>query len=166
MAQHAPVYAICLLKNETNNISAVVRLVEKFENNKFVTHLKATFKGLPAGLHGFHVHQYGDLSNGCTTAGPHFNPFNKQHGGPNDENRHVGDLGNVTAVDGQDTNFEFQSDLIRLSGETSIVGRSFVIHADEDDLGKGNFEDSKTTGHAGARLACGIIALAAPFENF
>ena len=26
-----------------------------------------------------------------------------------------------------------------------------------DDLGKGGFEDSKTTGHAGGRAACGVI---------
>jgi Cu-Zn family superoxide dismutase len=43
------------------------------------------------------------------------------------------------------------------------LGRAFVVHADEDDLGKGNFEDSKTTGHAGARLACGTIGISGPF---
>lgn len=33
------------------------------------------------------------------------------------------------------------------------------VHADPDDLGKGGFEDSKTTGHAGGRLACGVIGI-------
>ena len=31
------------------------------------------------------------------------------------------------------------------------------IHEGEDDLGRGGFSDSKTTGHAGARLGCCVI---------
>ena len=62
--------------------------------------------------------------------------------------------------------------MIKLDGPTSVVGRSFVsnylffyikVHADEDDLGRGGYEDSKTTGHAGARLACCTIGLSGPF---
>ena len=31
--------------------------------------------GLKKGLHGFHVHQNGELGNNCKDAGGHFNPF-------------------------------------------------------------------------------------------
>lgn len=41
--------------------------------------------------------------------------------------------------------------------ENSVLGRAVVVHADQDDLGRGGNEDSTKTGNAGARLACGVV---------
>lgn len=85
------------------------------------------------------------------------------HGGPEDGRRHIGDLGNVESKDNI-AHYMIKDKLIRLSGEYSVIGRSFVVHANEDDLGKTDHPESKTTGNAGARLACGVIGLSGPFE--
>ena len=87
--------AICILEPQPNQVA---RGIVKFEqNNPFSrTKIHGEFTGLQANhLHGFHVHMYGDLTQGCITAGPHWNPHNLTHGGPDDEVRHVGDMGNV-----------------------------------------------------------------------
>lgn len=117
-------------------------------------------KGLAKGLHGFHIHEFGDNTNGCTSAGPHFNPHGKDHGAPDAAVRHAGDLGNIQAGADGVAKVDITDSQISLTGPMSIVGRSLVVHADPDDLGVGGHELSKTTGNAGARVACGIVGLA------
>ncbi|KAJ5183035.1 RNA-induced silencing complex nuclease component Tudor-SN [Penicillium capsulatum] len=105
----------------------------------------------------FHVHQFGDNTNGCTSAGPHFNPFGKPHGAPTDADRHVGDLGNFkTDAEGNAVG-NTQDKLVKLIGAESVLGRTLVVHAGTDDLGKGGNEESKKTGNAGARPACARV---------
>lgn len=115
---------------------------------------------LPKGLHGFHVHEFGDTSNGCTSAGEHFNPTGHNHGAPNAEDRHVGDLGNVEAkVSSALTRVDKIDNVMSLFGEHSVIGRSLVVHAGRDDLGLTEHSLSKTTGNSGGRLGCGIIGI-------
>ena len=92
------------------------------------TLISASFNNLKTGLHGFHIHEFGDLSKGCDSAGPHFNPFKKKHGGPGNTERHVGDMGNVESKnDIGPTLFKMSDELIRLdNGEGGVVGRSVV----------------------------------------
>lgn len=150
-------HALCILYPD--NRSGVHGLVS-FSQSSASSPCKvaATVKGLsPDGQHGFHIHQYGDLTEGCKTAGGHYNPHQKNHGGPMAEERHVGDLGNIKA-DAKGNGYYTHSDsLITLFGDMTIFGRSCVVHKDTDDLGQGGHSDSLTTGHAGARLACGVI---------
>ncbi|CAF1924311.1 unnamed protein product [Brassica oleracea] len=124
-----------------------------------VTSVTGTVSGLKPGLHGFHVHALGDTTNGCMSTGPHFNPDGKQHGAPEDANRHAGDLGNIIVGDDGTATFTITDCQIPLSGPNSIVGRAVVVHADPDDLGKGGHELSLATGNAGGRVACGFIEI-------
>ncbi|MBD3287876.1 superoxide dismutase family protein [candidate division KSB1 bacterium] len=112
-------------------------------------------ENLTPGKHGFHIHTYGDCSAlDATSAGGHFNPENKKHGAPTDEDRHVGDLGNLNADENGNAHYERIDDVIAFFGPHSIIGRAIIVHAGEDDL------TSQPTGNAGARVACGVIGIA------
>jgi Cu-Zn family superoxide dismutase len=118
------------------------------------------FNGI--GKHGFHVHAVNSLADNCTAAGSHLNLDSTNHGGPTDPKnmRHTGDLGNIQAdASGSIKDLRISDWVISLTGATNVVGKPIVIHAGEDDLGKGSEPDSNTTGHAGARLGCCLITL-------
>lgn len=115
--------------------------------------------GVPPGKHGLHIHRTGDLRQGCASLCDHFNPFGEVHGGRKSRHRHVGDLGNIEPDATGHVHKIMYDRLIRLSGKCNVVGRSIVVHADEDDLGQGDDEESLRTGNAGKRIACGVIGL-------
>lgn len=117
----------------------------------------AQVEGLtPNQNHGFHIHQYGD----CTapdgsSAGGHFNPTGERHAGPDSAERHLGDLGNLTANQEGVAHLEFIDERLSMDGAHNILGRGIVIHAEEDDF------ESQPTGDAGGRIGCGVIGVAA-----
>ncbi|KAJ3672212.1 hypothetical protein LUZ60_006933 [Juncus effusus] len=123
------------------------------------TTVKIRVTGLTPGPHGFHLHEYGDTTNGCISTGAHFNPNKMKHGAPQDEIRHAGDLGNIIANSDGVAEATIVDNQIPLSGPNSVIGRAFVVHELKDDLGKGGHELSLTTGNAGGRLACGVVGL-------
>ncbi|KAG8680233.1 Superoxide dismutase [Cu-Zn] [Ceratobasidium sp. 423] len=92
--------------------------------------------------------------------GTQSNPTNKTYGGPQSDERHMGDLGNINADAHGVAKVDIYDSMVSLCGENNIIGRGFVVHNGEDDLGLGNFNDSKINGHSGTRFACGTIALA------
>jgi Cu/Zn superoxide dismutase len=117
--------------------------------------IQGMWKHLKPGYHGFHIHTYGDLSNGCDSLCSHYNPTNQTHGGLTTNKRHLGDYGNILVKKDGTAEFSFIETRCTLD---ELYGRSFVLHEEKDDLGKGKYEDSKTTGHSGKRILCGIIA--------
>ncbi|XP_027066779.1 superoxide dismutase [Cu-Zn] 2 isoform X2 [Coffea arabica] len=146
--------------DSNNNVRGSIQFLQDFNSiGGAATLVKGRITGLTPGLHGFHIHALGDTTNGCNSTGPHFNPLKRDHGAPSDQNRHAGDLGNIIAgVDGV-AEISIKDIQIPLTGPHSILGRAVVVHADLDDLGKGGHELSRTTGNAGARVACGIIGI-------
>ncbi|KAK8761618.1 hypothetical protein V5799_027113 [Amblyomma americanum] len=128
----------------------------------FVT-ITGDLAGLSPGLHGFHIHLRGDLTQGCMSTGPHFDVGRGSwHGARLDVVRHVGDLGNVEADSRGEVFFTIKDRLVSLNGPNSIVGRSAIIHALEDDLGRGGSPESRMTGGSGRIVACGVIGVAHP----
>ncbi|KAJ7459913.1 superoxide dismutase [Mycena latifolia] len=149
--------AVVVLKGDSRATGTVT--FEQLKNG--VTTVTGELHNLdPLASRGFHIHQFGDLTGGCVSAGPHFNPHDKNHGAPSDMERHVGDLGNIQTDKFGSASFQFQDSVISLNGPLSIVGRAVVLHAGTDDLGRGDNEESLKTGNAGGRAACGVIGLA------
>ncbi|EGX45974.1 Superoxide dismutase [Cu-Zn] [Orbilia oligospora] len=151
------VKAVAVLRGDAN-VAGVVTFTQESESSP--TTIEYEISGNDANAQrGFHIHTFGDNTNGCTSAGPHFNPFGKTHGAPSDENRHVGDLGNITTDGSGVAKGTITDSQVSLIGPNSILGRTVVVHAGTDDLGKGGHADSLTTGNAGGRPACGVIGI-------
>lgn len=153
-----PIEAVALLNNPFRGIQGFAVLREDLKNKETI--IKVQMAGLPPNTkHGFHVHTAGDLRNGCTSLCSHWNPYGSFHGAPSDPRteRHAGDLGNIQANNKGIVNATIRDKLVKLRGKYSVIGRSLIVHEDEDDLGRGKDEESLKTGNAGVRIACGVI---------
>ncbi len=115
----------------------------------------ANLMGLTPGKHGFHIHEFGDISSSDgSSAGGHFNPSGMPHSAPVNEKRHEGDMGNIVADTKGNAHLEYIDPVLKLMGNDSIIGRAIIVHEKEDDL------TTQPTGNAGARIGCGVIGIA------
>ncbi|GCB63936.1 hypothetical protein scyTo_0011685, partial [Scyliorhinus torazame] len=121
--------------------------------------VKGEFTGLPPGKHGLHIHSFGDLTNGWISAGPYYNPDDETHGAEEENKKHAGDLGTLEVNEDGLAKLDLTVQHFHLTGIHSIIGRSLVIHQNEDDIGKGDNEESLTTGNVGEGLAWGVIGV-------
>lgn len=115
-------------------------------------------KGLPPGVHGFHVHENADCSprqSGGETvpagaAGSHFDPTESER---HDEPWGDGHLGDLPAlyVDGKGkADYPVLAPRLQLQ---DITGRTLIIHESGD-----NYSDQPAPlGGGGSRIACGVI---------
>jgi len=114
--------------------------------------------GLPAGLHGFHVHETGDCGTNekdgkkvaAGAAGGHLDPAGtKKHGTPWGDG-HLGDLPALYVdKDGKAAN-PVLAPRLKLA---DVKGKALMIHAGGD-----NYSDQPAAlGGGGGRIACGVI---------
>lgn len=116
----------------------------------------------PNKIHACHIHEFGDLTDGCKSLGAHLNLKNKEHGTIffDINESHTGDmLNNVISNNKGIVDITYDDPRLNLFGniDQSIIGCSVVIHEGEDDYGFGFNKESKITGNAGGRMACAII---------
>ena len=152
-------------RKSTKKANAVAVFKGPVEGEVVITDVKggvrinAFFTKLPKGKHGFHIHKAGDLrGEGCKGLCEHYDVGKHMHGGAPSKGarstmRHTGDLGNIELRG----NICKRRYTVKNTSVRELWGRSLIIHADEDDLGKGGFPDSAITGHSGARMACAIL---------
>jgi Cu-Zn family superoxide dismutase len=112
--------------------------------------------GLAPGIYGAHVHAVGRCdAPAFESAGPHWNPSNRQHGRDNPGGQHAGDLPNLlVGTDGRGS-FEYtvpgaglRQGARRLSDGD---GAAIVLHARPDDY------RTDPSGNSGTRIACGVL---------
>lgn len=145
--------------------------------------------GLTPGEHGIHLHENGDCGDSGKAAGAHWNPQSAKHGMVDAPPAHMGDLGNVTADangsatmtktvsswslagDGMGTTDTTGTDYTPggMAGGTSpgsmgamdssIIGKSFVVHAKADDM------KTDPSGNSGDRIACGVVQMGGGMET-
>eukprot|EP00538_Stauroneis_constricta_P012051 CAMPEP_0119562388 /NCGR_PEP_ID=MMETSP1352-20130426/20285_1 /TAXON_ID=265584 /ORGANISM="Stauroneis constricta, Strain CCMP1120" /LENGTH=159 /DNA_ID=CAMNT_0007610781 /DNA_START=17 /DNA_END=496 /DNA_ORIENTATION=- len=153
---------VCVLTSE-GSIDVNGTLTFSQASETAPTIIKGQLRGLTAKQkHGIQICTYGDLSAAGASCGPIFNPFGKTHGAPSDDpsQRMVGDIGNVEGDETGACTVSIEDKVVKLIGPHSVIGRSLVICAGEDDGGKGGQEKSLETGNAGPRIAYGVIGLA------
>lgn len=137
-----------LLPTKGNDVRGIVMLSSEEKGVR----VRGRVMGLSPGEHGFHIHEYGDMrAPDGASAGGHFNPRGHKHGGPDADEHHAGDLGNITANDQGVAEVDKFAEDLELH---FVVGRTVVVHAGADDF------ESQPSGDAGARVALGVIGYA------
>lgn len=149
-----------ILASPEGDLVATARFIE-IDEGVTITVTTDADSGLEPGEHGIHIHERGvctptEGDEPFSDAGGHYNPTDAEHGGPEDEDAHAGDLGNLTVEEDGTIDFEITTDRVTLvTGEENSLadedGSALIIHADQDDL------ETDPSGESGERVACGTI---------
>jgi Cu-Zn family superoxide dismutase len=117
----------------------------------------ARVRDMPPGFHGFHLHTTGECVPPFTSAGGHLNPTGSDHGD------HAGDLPSLLVnADGRGI-LATATDRFSLSDLRDPDGSAVIVHSGRDNFANiparygGPDQETRATGDAGARLACGVV---------
>jgi Cu-Zn family superoxide dismutase len=118
--------------------------------------IMAELSGLPAGVHGFHLHERGVCEPPFESAGEHYNPTAAEHGFKVVGGPHAGDMPNIHVPESGTLTIEVLNANVSLEEDAPETlfdedGTAVVIHADPDDY------QEQPSGHAGDRIACGVV---------
>lgn len=113
--------------------------------------LTPNLHGLPAGVHGFHVHVNPSCDQNGMAAGGHLDPNNtNEHDGPYNQSGHLGDLPVLIVDNNGSATLPTLAPKFKLS---QIIGHAIIIHAGGD-----NYSDKpEKLGGGAERIACGVI---------
>lgn len=146
--------AVATLKHANGSDAGIVTFTEGTAG----VLLKLELKGLPPGAHAVHIHEAGTCEGDFSSAGGIYNPLGAKHGYLHDEGPMAGDLPNIYAGADGTVVAEMLSPFITLStaAEESLFdsnGAAIVVQEKPDDY------EAEPDGDAGARIACGVIAI-------
>jgi superoxide dismutase, Cu-Zn family len=167
----APATAVATIRDTTGANIGTLTLVQIQSNAVLVT---ASLSHLPAGFHGFHIHQTGICDANATdangnrspfaTAGAHFNPTAATHGD------HAGDLPALLVLSGGSATAVVRTDRFTVNSLFDADGSAIIVHSAPDNLANipSRYVNSTTgvagpdattlaTGDSGARTACGVV---------
>jgi superoxide dismutase, Cu-Zn family len=152
----APAGAAMAVAELMSTSDSTVKGTVQLEDTSGGLRVKAQLINVPAGAHGFHIHEFGSCADAAKAAGSHYNPNNTPHGHmPKDglKTSHPGDLGNITAdASGAATLEAVLPGVTLTSGPLAVAGRAVVLHEKADDF-------SQPVGNAGGRIACGSVLI-------
>lgn len=122
----------------------------EFKDSQYGLLITPHLKGLPQGVHGFHIHEHADCGDHAMKAGGHLDPKQAgKHLGPYSEG-HLGDLPALTVNEQGEASTTVLAPRLKVS---DIKNHAIMIHAGGD-----NYSDTPALGGGGARLACGKIS--------
>ena len=139
--------SITVTLHSTANLQEIGQI--EFKDSDLGLLIVPNLHSLPAGLHGFHLHEHPNCDSHGNSAGSHFDPLKTNtHLGPYQKG-HLGDLPVLYASEDGQANTPLLAPRLKT---TDLKALAVMIHAGAD-----NYSDTPPLGGGGERIACGVV---------